>query len=234
MSDLSTYSSLKVELIAEGDQTGTWGDTTNTNLGTALEEAIVGQATVNMPSDGDYTLPWIDSNASQAARNFVLNVTSAVALTATRNVIVPTFEKPYIVKNNTTGGQSIVIKTAAGTGITIANGSSNFLYVDGTNVGYAYTGATFNNAQLTGIPTAPTAANGTNTTQIATTAFVQNATGTLGTMSQQNANNVNISGGAITGTTINSITVGSNASGNRTVSTSGPSGGSNGDIWYQV
>jgi hypothetical protein len=137
MSDLSTYSPLKVELIAEGDQSGTWGDTTNTNLGTALEEAIVGQATVTMV-DADYILPWIDSNASQVARNFVLDVTSSIALTTTRNLTVPAIEKPYIVKNNTTGDQSIVVKTLTGTGITVPNGRSCFVYGDGTNVNQAF------------------------------------------------------------------------------------------------
>lgn len=87
---------------------------------------------------------------------------------------------------------------------------------------------------LTGTPTAPTATTGTNTTQIATTAFVQASTGALGTMSSQNANNVAITGGTITGTTINGNVVGSNSVGARTVSTSSPTGGSDGDIWYKV
>jgi len=87
---------------------------------------------------------------------------------------------------------------------------------------------------LTGIPTGPTAAAGTNTTQLATTAFIETKVGTVGTMAAQNSNAVNISGGAITGTTINSITVGTNASGAKTVSTSNPTGGSDGDIWYKV
>ena len=90
---------------------------------------------------------------------------------------------------------------------------------------------------LTGTPSAPTPSAGTNTTQIATTAFVRtavtNATGTLGTMSTQNSNLVTITGGVISGTTINGNIVGSNSVGTRTVSTSTPSGGSNGDIWYQ-
>lgn len=91
---------------------------------------------------------------------------------------------------------------------------------------------------LTGTPTAPTAAAGTNTTQLATTAFVRtavlNATGSLGTMSTQNANSVAITGGTITGTTINGLTVGTNATGTKTISTATPSGGVDGDIWYQV
>jgi len=91
---------------------------------------------------------------------------------------------------------------------------------------------------LTGIPTGPTAVAGTNTTQLATTAFVTTATGTLGTMSTQNANAVAITGGTwVTAGSINSINVvdiGNNATGTKTVSTSNPSGGANGDIWYKV
>lgn len=130
----STYSALKVELIGTGDQAGTWGSTTNTNLGTALEEAIVGRAAANFPADSDLTLTLTNSNTSQVARNYILNVVSSVALTTTRNLIVPTISKPYIIENNTTGGQSILVKTAAGTGITVANGDRIPLYVDGTNV----------------------------------------------------------------------------------------------------
>jgi hypothetical protein len=87
---------------------------------------------------------------------------------------------------------------------------------------------------LTGIPTAPTATVGTNTTQIATTAFVQTKVGTVGTMAAQNANTVAITGGTITNTTIDSITVGTNATGDKTISTSNPTGGSDGDVWYKV
>ena len=91
---------------------------------------------------------------------------------------------------------------------------------------------------FTGTPAAPTAISSTNTTQIATTAFVQTvvtaATGSLGTMSTQNKTAVDITGGTITGTTINGNVVGSNSVGARTVSTSSPTGGSNGDIWYKV
>lgn len=130
----STYSNLKIELIGTGEQTGTWGTTTNTNMGTALEEAIVGYATSNFPTDADVTLTLTDSNATQTARNLVLNLTSSGSLTATRNLIVPTIEKPYIIFNNTTGSQAITVKTTAGTGITIPNGKKALLITDGTNV----------------------------------------------------------------------------------------------------
>ena len=130
----STYSNLKIELITTGEQTNTWGITTNTNLGTAIEEAIVGYATANFLIDSDLTLNLTNTNASQIARNLVLNVTSSVSLCATRNLIVPSIQKPYYIFNNTSGGQSIVVKTLAGTGITVPNGSKMFVYVDETNV----------------------------------------------------------------------------------------------------
>jgi hypothetical protein len=131
----STYSqNLKIELIGTGEQAGAWGTTTNTNLGTAVEEAIAGYATANFTSDADLTLTLTNSNATQVARHFALNVTSGVSLTTTRNLVVPTIEKPYVVKNATTGGQSIVVKTSAGSGVTVGNGLTAWLYVDGTNV----------------------------------------------------------------------------------------------------
>jgi hypothetical protein len=86
---------------------------------------------------------------------------------------------------------------------------------------------------FTGTPTAPTAASGTNTTQLATTEFVVAKVSTLGTMSTQNATAVAITGGTIAGTTINGNVVGTNSVGARTISTSAPAGGSNGDIWYR-
>ena len=86
---------------------------------------------------------------------------------------------------------------------------------------------------FTGVPTAPTATAGTNTTQLATTAFVNAKVNTLGTMSTQNATAVAITGGTIAGTTINGNVVGTNSVGARTISTSEPAGGSNGDIWYR-
>ena len=134
----STYSSLKIELITTGEQTGTWGATTNVNLGTALEEAIVGRATANFTTDGNLTLTLTDSNATQVARNLVLNCTSGVSLTATRDLIVPAIEKPYIIQNNTTGGQSIRV-IVAGASVTVPNGKTALVYNDGTDVKYAFT-----------------------------------------------------------------------------------------------
>jgi hypothetical protein len=132
----STYSSnLKLELMATGENSGTWGSITNTNLGTAVEQAIIGLGTVDYIADANLTISITNSNSAQAARALVLNVTSGFgSLTQTRELVVPTIEKQYIVQNNTTGGQSITVKTSGGTGITVPNGRKAHLYVDGTNV----------------------------------------------------------------------------------------------------
>jgi hypothetical protein len=133
----STYSALKIELIGTGDQQGTWGDTTNVNLGTALEEAIVGRATANFASDANLTITLTNVNTTQIARHLVLNCTSSGSLTATRDLIVPAIEKPYIIQNNTTGGRSIRV-IVAGAAVTVPNGKTAFVYNDGTDVKYAF------------------------------------------------------------------------------------------------
>ena len=132
----STYSTnLKLELMTTGENSGTWGDVTNTNLGTALEQAVVGYGNPDYVSDANLTISITNTNAAQPARALVLNVTSTFgSLTATRELVVPTIQKQYIVQNNTSGGQSITVKTSAGTGITVPNGRKAHLYVDGTNV----------------------------------------------------------------------------------------------------
>lgn len=125
----STYStSLKLELIGNGDQSGTWGTTTNTNLGTLLEQAITGVQAITM-ANADYTLTNLNG-ASDEARNAVLVVGGTNS--AIRNIIAPAVNKTYIIVNNTVGGFAILIKTSASTGITIANGTTVFVYCDGT------------------------------------------------------------------------------------------------------
>jgi hypothetical protein len=285
----STYSALKIELIATGEQSGTWGTTTNNNLGNdALGEAITGSADVAF-SSADVTVTLTDTNATQTARNLRLNLTGTTG--GARSLILGSgcqIEKLYLINN--TCADAITVKNTSGTGIAVPAGKSMFVYNNGVNVvdtvthatsltlGSALpvasggtgvtsstgTGSTVLSASptFTGTPIAPTAAPGTNTTQIATTAFVVAATGTLGTMSTQNASSVAITGGtingttiggttaavgtfstlntanaAITGGTINSINVtsiGSNSFGTRTVSAAAPTGGSDGDIWYQI
>lgn len=231
----TTYStSLKLTLIGDGLESGTWGQTTNTNLGTLLEQAITGYVAINM-ADANVTLSTLNGAFDQA-RNAVIELTGTN--TAVRDVIPPVVEKMYTIVNNTSGGYAIRVIGATGTGVTIPNGMTALIYCNGTNfvsglsgsvgnfaingtltttgaitssAGISGTTGTFSGAitavspAFSGTPTAPTAAANTNSTQIATTAFVNTAvttaTASLGTMSTQNANNVNITGGTITGIT---------------------------------
>jgi len=127
----STYSpNLRLELITTGEQQGTWGSTTNTNLGTLLEEAIGGYVSVSVTDGADTTLTTSNGSADQS-RNMVINL--AGTLTATRNVICPAIEKLYVVKNATTGGFAVTFKVSGQTGVSVPNGSTYFLYVDGTD-----------------------------------------------------------------------------------------------------
>ena len=125
----STYSNLKIELIGTGDQSGTWGVTTNTNLGTAIEEAITGSADVSF-SSADVTLTLSNTNTSQTARNLRLNLTGTVS--AAQNLIVPNIEKQYIINN--TLGYDITVKNSTGTGVAVPAGKSMIVFNTGTNV----------------------------------------------------------------------------------------------------
>jgi hypothetical protein len=127
----STFSpALRLELIGNGEQAANWGNTTNTNLGTLLEQAITGVGNITM-ADATYTL--ISGNGvSDEARNAVLVV--AGTLSGTHDLVVPTSKKFYAIRNATTGGQSILVKTSAGTGVTLADGFTQLMYCDGTNV----------------------------------------------------------------------------------------------------
>jgi hypothetical protein len=125
----STYSPLKIELIGTGDQSGTWGTTTNTNLGTALEEAITGSADVTF-SSGTVTLTLTDTNASQTARNLRLNLTGTSG--GAQNLIVPAIEKLYLVNNGC--ADTITVKNSTGTGTAVPAGKTMFVFNTGSNV----------------------------------------------------------------------------------------------------
>ena len=125
----STYSSLKIQLMTTGENSGTWGNVTNINLGTALEEAIVGSADVTF-SSADVTLTLTDTNSTQAARNLRLNLTGTVA--AAQNLIVPAIEKVYLINNGLTF--AITVKNSTGTGIAVPAGKTMWVYNTGANV----------------------------------------------------------------------------------------------------
>jgi hypothetical protein len=129
----STYSTnLKINLMGTGDQSGTWGSTTNTNLGTIIEEAIVGYVTQAVADSASPTVLTIPNGASSNGRNYVLELTGV--LTANRTVEVPAVDKPYIFYNNTTGGYAVTVKVSGQTGVLIKNGKKAIVYTNSTDV----------------------------------------------------------------------------------------------------
>lgn len=266
----STFSPiLRIELIGTGDQSGTWGNTTNVNLGTLIEQAIAGTATIDVTA-GNVTLTNFNG-ATDQARCMSLRVTGLPGVS--RNIIAPAVSKIYVINNGSDA--AVVLKTSVSTGLTIPSGEIYLAVYDTTDLDFKLVGtagsslntpntlvrrdgsgnfaagtitATTFSGQLSGTissgTTAATQTAGDNSTKVATTAYVKTATDnlSLGTISTQNANNVNLSGGAISGVSlsttasgnsVNGNVVGSNATGAKTVSTSAPTGGNDGDVWYQ-
>ena len=170
----STYSTnLAIELIGTGDQAGNWGSTTNTNLGTLIEQAISGYTTYAC-SGGTDTLA-MTNGASATARNMFLELTG----TGGGTLVVPSNKKLYFIYNNTSS--AITVKVSGQTGVSVPATAKIILVSNGTDVVVAQNyipsliSPTISSPTLTGTPVAPTAAAGTNTTQIATTAFVTSA-----------------------------------------------------------
>jgi hypothetical protein len=115
--------------MATGDQSGTWGDTTNTNLGTLLEQAITGYVAIAKVGTGDYTLSNTDYAANEN-RNALIEFTGTPG--GAFNVVVPLAEKLWVFKNSTDG--AMTVKGATGTTTTVAVGASAWLFCDGTDV----------------------------------------------------------------------------------------------------
>jgi len=166
----STYSPLKIELIGTGDQSGTWGATTNVNLGengAGLEQAIVGKANLETGdfTSNSYTLPYTNTNGLQDFRALVLDITAT--LSAAGTVIVPAIQKPYIILNNSVGGYAVTVKVSGQTGVSVPNGAKILVYNNGTDVGAAITHLT----SLTLASALPVASGGTGATSSATAPF---------------------------------------------------------------
>jgi hypothetical protein len=141
----STYSpNLQIQLIGPGDQSGAWGDTTNYNLGTLVEQAISGGASFNCTGGTD-TIGAMTPGVSATARNMYLTLNG----TGGGTVTCPTNAKLYFVFNNTSG--AITFKTVSGTGISIPAGSTYALYCNGTNV----VNATSSNGAVSYFPGTP-------------------------------------------------------------------------------
>lgn len=151
----STYSSnLGTNLMGTGDQSGTWGVTTNFNLGTLMEQAISSYCTQQF-SSADITLDLVngsDAGGNTTPGTMYIAGTVGVPVSARNmyiecqgtssgnNLIVPTNRKLYFVYNNiTSGGGAITVKTLAGTGVSVPVGAKYILACDGTNVVNAVT-----------------------------------------------------------------------------------------------
>ena len=130
---MATYSTnLALTLLATGEGAGTWGNTTNTNLGTLLEQAISGYVTESLTAGTTLTLT-IPNGATGVARNMYLEFTGNGS-----TVIVPSNKKLYFVYNNCSSG-TITMKVAGQTGVTVAKGDKQILVSNGTDVQEAIT-----------------------------------------------------------------------------------------------
>jgi hypothetical protein len=186
----STYSDLKIELIGTGEQVGTWGSTTNVNLGTAIEEAIVGSANVAF-SSADVTLTLTNTNGTQAARHLRLNLTGTSG--GARNLILGSgcqIDKPYIINNGL--ADTVTVKNTAGTGVAVPAGRTMWVYNNGTNVVEAINHA----ATLTLGSPLPVASGGTGaTTLTANNVILGNGTSAVGFVAPSTSGNVLTSNG---------------------------------------
>jgi hypothetical protein len=128
----SSYtSSLRLTLQVTGENSGTWGNIVNNGVTSLVDASVAGTATVVHNDTANYTLSTANG-ATDEARQMFLNITGT--LTAARNVVCPTASKLYFLRNNTTGGFAVTLKTSGGTGISVPNGKYAALYCDGTNV----------------------------------------------------------------------------------------------------
>ena len=200
----STYSDLKIELIGTGEQTGTWGNTTNTNLGTALGEAITGSADVIF-AGSDVTVTLTNTNASQTARNLRLNLTGTSG--GARNLILGSgcqIDKLYLINNGL--ADTVTVKNTTGNGIAVPAGKTMFVFNNGTDVVDAVT-------YLTSIDTGTINATTVDTTNLEVTnikakdgtaaATIANSTGKITVSTELAVDNLNLSGNTISSTDTN-------------------------------
>ena len=155
---MATYvNNLRLKEIATGDESGTWGTSTNTNLELVTDGFSYG--TKDMAADANETFTMPDATAD-ATRSLYLKFTSAVSLTATREITLGpnTVSKTWIIENATTGSQIITIKQGSGATVNVANGSKVMVVTDGAGAGAAVL-----NANPTEIGGTVTSVGGTGT-----------------------------------------------------------------------
>tara|TARA_R110002126_G_scaffold261061_1_gene403986 strand:- start:3119 stop:4315 length:1197 start_codon:yes stop_codon:yes gene_type:complete len=203
----SSFSNLKFELIGTGEQSGTWGATTNTNIGTAIEQAIVGMATL---TSSDFTanvatLTLSNTNAAQNARALCLNI-AAGAVSAAGTINVPAIQKPYLIINGSS--YTVTVKVSGLTGVAVPAGERTVVYNNGTDVGEQVTYLT--NLDLgTALPVTSGGTGGTTST--GSGAVVLATSPTLVTPLLGTPTSGNFSSGTFTWPTFNQNTTGTAA-----------------------
>ena len=127
---------LRLKEITTGDEDGTWGTSTNTNLELITDGFSYGTKQMSADANETFTMP--DATAD-ATRGFYLKITSAASLTGTRVVTLGpnTVSKVWLIENATTGSQIITIKQGSGGSVNIANGSKVMVITDGAGTGAA-------------------------------------------------------------------------------------------------
>ena len=218
----STYTDLGIELMITGANDGTWGTKTNTNL-ELVQQAIAGFESITLTSGGTKTL--VMSNASISdARNMILKF-ATITLASSSTVTIPdSIEKFYIFDCSAiTNPTNLTIKTASGTGFTLDQAKIYAAYADGTNlneVSLDTLGGT--------IGTASIADDAVNNDKIADDA-VQSAQLADNAVLTAAISNVNVTTAKIA----NDAVTAAKLQRKFTISTSSPSGGSDGDIWFK-
>jgi hypothetical protein len=134
---MATYvNNLRLKEIATGDESSTWGTSTNTNLDLITDGFSYGTKAMAADANETFTMP---DATTDATRGFYLKITSAGTLTATRVVTLGpnTVSKVWLIENATTGSQIITIKQGSGATINVASGSKVMLVTDGAGAGAA-------------------------------------------------------------------------------------------------
>jgi hypothetical protein len=238
---VATYvNNLRLKEIATGDESGTWGTSTNTNLELITDGFSYG--TKEMAADANETFTMPDATADDT-RSFYLKFTSAVDLTATREVTLGpnTISKVWMIENATSGSQIITIKQGSGATVNVANGSKVMVVTDGAGAGAAVF-----NANPTEVGGTVTSVGGTGTvngiTLTGTVTSSGNLTlgGTLGSvdLTSQITGTLPVANGGTGATTItaNNVVLGNGTSAVQTVApgTSGNILTSNGTTWQST
>ena len=129
----SSYSTdLKLELMVTGENSGTWGDKTNTNWN-VIQQSVVGVQSISIAGAAATTALVMSNATISNARNMTLIFTGL--MTGNQIVTIPDgVSKYYLLYNNTTGSYTVTFKTVSGSGITLTQGKYCIAYSDGTNV----------------------------------------------------------------------------------------------------